>query len=105
MFTLCASYTVYSAEATGFCLEEAMGNRGTFVYPIINWAARLFRIYDIRTLDFATEYDRNRIFDLRERPYQVFSENGTRKPMKVRYELSMVQSLSNSTFSILVSQK
>ena len=87
LFTICADYTLPMVKKVGFIVEDTLGNGGEFIYPNENYIARVLRKMNAETLETADEYDRNRIFDLRNTPTQIAIETGPRGDIEVDYHL------------------
>lgn len=87
LFTICAEYTLPMVKSVGFTVEDSLGKTGEFVYPNENYIARVLRKMNAVTLDTATEYDKSRIIDLRDRPHQDTIEYGPKGELMVHYRL------------------
>jgi len=66
-----------------------LGNSGEFVYPNENYIARVLGILNARNLATADDEDRIRMLSLRESPEQVFTENSSKTPLEISYQLKM----------------
>jgi hypothetical protein len=89
LFTICADYTLPMVKRVGFTVEDSIGRNGNFVYPNENYIAKVLRKMNAISLDTAEDYDRQRIFDLRDNPNQTFTEVGPKGPMIVEYRLEI----------------
>jgi len=87
LFTICADYTLPMVRKVGFVVEDSLGNEGEFVYPNKNYIARVLRKMNAETLETAEEFDRNRIFDLRNHPIQLTLEPGPKGEVEIDYQL------------------
>jgi len=87
LFTICADYTLGMVRKVGFVQEDSLGNQGTFEYPNSSYIARVLRKLNSVTLDTAEEYDRNKIFFLRENPVCKLIETGPKGDFEVEYNL------------------
>jgi hypothetical protein len=87
LFTICADYTLPMVRKVGFVVEDGLGNDGEFVYPNDSYIARVLRKMNAETLETAEEYDRNRIFDLRNNPTQLTLESGPKGDVLIDYQL------------------
>jgi len=87
LFTICADYTLPMVRKVGFIVEDSLGKDGEFVYPNDSYIARVLRKMNAETLESAEEYDRNRIFDLRNNPTQLTRELGPKGEVEIDYQL------------------
>jgi hypothetical protein len=87
LFTICADYTLPMVRKVGFIVEDSLGRDGEFVYPNDNYIARVLRKMNAETLETAEEYDRDRIFDLRNNPIQHTFELGPKGEVEIDYQL------------------
>jgi len=87
LFTICADYTLPMVRKVGFIVEDSLGKDGEFVYPNENYIARVLRKMNAETLETAEEFDRNRIFDLRNHPVQLAMEPGPKGEVEIDYQL------------------
>ncbi len=87
LFTICADYTMPMVKRVGFTVEKSIGKNGEFVYPNENYIARVLKKLNAVTLELAEELDKDRIFNLRECPIQIFNEIGLKEDIAVDYNL------------------
>lgn len=87
VYILCAPWTVKMVSNTGFKVEEAIGNKGTFAYPTPSLIATLLVVKDLQTLEFAKLEERKNILDLRMNPKQRKLELSPKGPIEVEYDL------------------
>jgi hypothetical protein len=87
LFTICADYTLPMVRKVGFIVEDTLGNGGEFIYPNENYIARVLRKMNAETLETAEEFDRDRIFDLRNHPNQKTIETGPKGEIEIDYHL------------------
>ncbi len=87
IFTICADYTIPMVKRVGFIVETSIGKNGEFVYPNENYIARVLKRMNTVTLDTAEEYDKSRIFFLRNNPVQTYIEVGPKGEIEVEYKL------------------
>jgi hypothetical protein len=87
LFTICADYTMPMVKKVGFTIEDSIGKNGEFIYPNEKYIARVLKKIDAITLEKAEEYDKSRMFSLRENPIQVFKEKGPKGEIEVDYNL------------------
>jgi hypothetical protein len=91
LFTICADYTMPMVKRVGFTVERSIGKNGEFVYPNENYIARVLKRLNALTLEQAEEYDKKRIFSLRNDPVQVFKEKGAKGEVEVDYNLILTE--------------
>lgn len=91
LFTICADYTMPMVKRVGFVIEDTIGSDGGFVYPNENYIARVLRKMNAVNLETANEYDKQRIFSLRNNPEQLFVEEGPKCLMNIYYRLTIDQ--------------
>ncbi len=89
LFTICADYTMPMVKRVGFEVEDTIGKNGDFVYPNENYIAKVLRKMNAISLDTAEKFDRDRIFDLRDKPVQIFQEEGPKGNIEIDYQLSI----------------
>lgn len=87
LFTICADYTLPMVRKVGFVVEDSLGKGGEFIYPNESYIARVLRKMNAETLETAEEFDRNRIFDLRNNPVQHTFEMGPKGEVEIDYQL------------------
>lgn len=87
LFTICGDYTMPMVRRVGFIVENGIGNNGEFFYPKDDYIARVLRKMNAETLETADEYDRDRIFDLRNNPIQHTIEQGPKGEIDIDYQL------------------
>lgn len=87
LFTICADYTMPMVRRVGFAVEDTIGNKGNFIYPNENYIAKVLRKMNAISLDTAEELDKERIFNLRDNPVQVYTESGTKGLLEIDYQL------------------
>ena len=98
MFALCSPYTARIARSYGFLKDRRVGNSGTFYYPKIDLLATVTLLADSESLEFADEYERKRIFNLRENNNQTIKENNRGHEVVIEYNLK-VDNIDFSNFS------
>jgi len=91
LWALCAPFTVRWAERMGCRIQKDIGNEGTFYYPKLDLLATVVLLEDCETLIHAKPHERNRVFELREKPNQISLEAppGRKQEAEVTYELSI----------------
>lgn len=87
---LCSPYTARLAGNYGFFIEEGLGNNGTFYYPKIDLLATIVRLNDIHVIPNGSDFEKERIFDLRENPIQTKREKGRKgAEFQIEYNLKI----------------
>lgn len=89
LFALCAEHTLKISVEKGFVIEMGLGNRGTFFYPKIDLIATSIVIRDPAALSTADPAQRQEIFSLRENPQQRKTEQTSRGPLDIQYDLKL----------------
>ncbi len=89
VYVLCAPITMRMGRRIGAIIDTELGNNGTFNYPKDDFLATALVLKDINTLVHADPAERERIFDLRENPVQVRTENGPKGKFDVSYNLKI----------------
>lgn len=87
LFAFCASYTLPTAQKAGFIVETSVGEAGSFPYPKDEFKAIVAINNELTGLKYATEEEKNEIFNLRENPVQERIQKGPRGETKVIYDL------------------
>lgn len=87
LFALCAPYTVKMAQNVGYEVIHSLGNNGTFYYPKLDLLATAVILKNTELLEHATELEKTRIFDLRNKPRQVAGEELRNKIIDIEYDL------------------
>jgi hypothetical protein len=70
LFALCSPYTTRMAGNYGFKPQREIGNNGTFYYPKMNLLATVVCLPDTEKLPEANEFEKERIYSLRNAPMQ-----------------------------------
>ncbi len=89
LFGLAAPYTVKMAQDVGYELLDTIGNNGTFYYPKLDLIATALVLNDVKTLSLAENFERDRIFSLRENPNQLTAEVLRKKELEIQYQLQI----------------
>ncbi len=89
LFALCASYTLPIAIKTGFKQHIDLDDGKGFAYPTDDFRAYIAFLEDTTTLRSAVDEERNHIFDLRNNPNQIRSEEGPKGKTNIRYDLKL----------------
>jgi hypothetical protein len=87
IFFLCAPITVRIGKRIGGVIETSLGNNGTFFYPKDDFVATSMMIKDCHELATAEARERERIFDLYNKPVQYAIETGPKGTMEIDYQL------------------
>lgn len=89
LYALCAEHTLKISVEKGFVIEMGLGNRGTFFYPKIDLIATSIVVRDPATLTTADAIHREKIQDLRANPHQTVTEETSRGPLKLEFDLEL----------------
>jgi hypothetical protein len=84
---LCAPATKSKSFQTGFIQEEALGDKGEFIYPKEDLIATALIIPDLEDLSHAEADERSKILELRENPVQQTVETTRRGDVRIEYNL------------------
>jgi len=87
-----APYTEKMIKTNGCIDVTEIGNQGRFHYPTEEYISVVLYNPDVDKLEFADDYNRNRIAALLENPTQTFIEKGGRAEIVVNYSLMQVSS-------------
>lgn len=104
MVCLVAHYTLRHALRAGFNMMEAVGEAGTFTYPIPSIKALAMVIPDVRSLDSSPAAVRRNIMSLRLRPDQVRSERPAQVDLELTYSLLLDRSAPTAGPYALIQQ-
>lgn len=96
LFGLAAPVTVKVASKAGFVIERSLGENGFFNYPKLDLVATAMIIPDLKTLEFASPYDKKIIYELIDNPSQKRIESGPKGVSEVDYKLDFTYHLSNN---------
>lgn len=86
---ICGEYTLKMFQRVGFVVDHSLGFNGLFPYPKDEFTARVLGILNSSTLETADPYDKKRITAVRENPVQIATEQGTREPIQIEYNLKI----------------
>lgn len=89
LFALCAEHTLKISVEKGFVIEMGLGNRGTFFYPKIDLIATSIVVRDTAKLTTADAIHRDNILKLRENLHQTITEETSRGPLKIEFDLKL----------------
>lgn len=89
LFALCAPYTVATAETFGYGIIKELGNDGTFYYPKLDLLATAMLLPDTLKLEHASDFEKERVFSLRQDPKQYFEEESRRRQVPIQYDLGI----------------
>lgn len=87
-FALSSDHTIKMFRLIGFRVIRSLGKNGDFNYPTEKYISRLL-VVNSKTLSYATPYNRQNMFSLRNNPKQVILEKGTNGLLKVNYNLKI----------------
>jgi len=88
LFALCAPHTLQISVEKGFEKETSIGNEGTFIYPKLDLVATSIIIKDTEHLPHALEQEKRLIFELRDNPVIIRSEQGPKGVVERSYNLN-----------------
>jgi hypothetical protein len=93
LFALCAPATVKNAMRVGFLVDERLGDEGTFYYPKEGLIATAVFLSDVDNIVTADITEREKIFDLRQRPVQRSIELSPRDyhELEIDYDLLLTK--------------
>jgi hypothetical protein len=74
MTGICAGYSLKMFKDVGFYIDDSLGNKGNFPYPNDEYIANVVGILNVKTLETANEFDKLKMFDLRNKPIQERTE-------------------------------
>lgn len=83
-----APYTFKMISSLGFIPVLEIGDGGKLPYPSEKFISTVLHIPDMRSLEFADEIQRERIFSLKENPIQKHTELSQNKEIEINYNLS-----------------
>ena len=86
---ICAEYSLKMFQNTGFVADKSLGDNGKFIYPNENYIARVVGILNGKTLATATDYDRELMLTLRQKPRQIRTESGPKGIFEIDYNLTI----------------
>ena len=89
LFALCAPYTINLTKCVGYRQETSVGINGTFYYPKLDLLATTMILDDIRTMELASEDDKNAILDLRNNLNSTRIEVLRSKEIEIQYQLGL----------------
>jgi len=89
LLALCSPPTLRQCLRIGFEIIRDLGNNGTFYYPKEGLIATAIIVNDLGCLPHAHEEERERIFNLREKPVQFAVEKGPKGEIALHYDLDM----------------
>jgi hypothetical protein len=88
-FCFAAPYTEKMIKTNGLIEVIGVGDNGRLPYPTKDFISVVLRNPDIRTMAFADEYNRNRVFELTQEPVQMKMEASPRGILEVYYDLRL----------------
>ncbi len=84
---ICAEYSLPMFTRVGFIIDRSLGNNGDFIYPTEEYLAKVVGIMNAETLATSTDYDRERMLELRKTPRCIALEKGPKSNQEVEYDL------------------
>lgn len=88
VFAVSSDHTINMFKAIGFRIIRSLGKNGDFVYPSPQYVSRVV-VVNSQTFSWATSYNKNRMFLLRENPTQKVIEQGPKELIDINYQLTI----------------
>lgn len=89
LLALCAPYTVKPGFYFGYHILKEVGNEGTFYYPKLDLLATAMINPDIHNLENADANEREKVFELRDKPDILLTEKSKHKEVTIQYQLDL----------------
>jgi hypothetical protein len=89
LFGLSSPVTLSISKSVGYEVIKSLGDNGSFYYPKEGLIATALEIVDIENLPYATDTEREYIFDLRYKMNFNMVESGPRGKMELQFELQI----------------
>ena len=89
LFALAAPVTVEMCLNAGFIIERYLGKDGFFNYPKLDLVATAMVINDLERLNYASETDREHIFQIMQNPDYIALAHGPKGDVTIDYRLSL----------------
>ena len=70
MTGICAGYSLKMFKDVGFYIDNSLGDKGNFPYPNNEYIANVVGILNVKTLEYANEFDKIKMIELRNKPIQ-----------------------------------
>lgn len=84
---ICADYTLPLFQSVGFEVDYSMGNKGEFPYPTEKYITRVIGILNAKSLNKASNENKEKILYLRKNPIIEIKEQGKKSIFLVQYQL------------------
>lgn len=88
-FCFAAPYTEKMIKTNGLIEVTEVGESGRLPYPTPEFISVVLKNPDIRTMQFADEFNRRRVFELMKDPVSTFFEDSPRGAIEVHYDLRL----------------
>jgi hypothetical protein len=88
-FCFAAPYTEKMIKTNGLIEVDEVGNQGRLPYPTPEFISVVLKNPNIHTMEFAEEFNRQRVFQLMKEPVSAFFEESPRGPIEVHYDLRL----------------
>jgi hypothetical protein len=88
-FCFAAPYTEKMIKTNGLVEVTEVGNNGRLPYPTPEFISVVLKNPDIHTMEYAEEFNRQRVFDLMKEPVCTFYEESPRGAIEVHYDLRL----------------
>lgn len=88
-FCFAAPYTEKMIKTNGLVEVNEVGNQGRLPYPTPEFISVVLKNPDIRSMEYAEEFNRQRVFELMKEPVRTFFEDSPRGAIEVHYDLRL----------------
>lgn len=88
LFGLSSDHTLSLFESLGYHIIHTLGNNGDFVYPTPEYLARVIQMNPL-TMTGALPYNKETVFDLREKPNQTRLVRSKKGEIEVTFKLQL----------------
>jgi len=97
-FCFAAPYTEKMIKTNGLIEVCEVGENGRLPYPTPEFISVVLKNPNIHTMEFAEEFNRERVFQLMQEPVCTFFEDSPRGPIEVHYDLRLKKRHENPVF-------
>ncbi len=88
-FCFAAPYTEKMIKTNGLVEVTEIGNEGRLPYPTQEFISVVLKNPDIHTMEYADEFNRERVFQLMKDPVSTICEDSPRGSIEVHYDLRL----------------
>lgn len=88
-FCFAAPYTEKMIKTNGLIEVSEVGDNGRLPYPTPEFISVVLKNPNIHTMEFAEEFNRQRVFELIQDPVRTFFEESPRGAIEVHYDLRL----------------